>query len=272
MIIQIRPLSTQEEICGVEQLQRDVWDLPNIEVVPLHVLLTAAKNGGLLLGAFDGATLAGFVFGFPGLTRDGKLKHCSHMAGVHPAYRDRGLGYSLKLAQRGHVLVQGIDLMTWTFDPLETRNATLNFHKLGALCNTYLPNLYGEMRDGLNAGLPSDRFQVDWWIASERVAQRLAGEPPSNSPLGRGRAGAETLVLAGIASALPSGPPPSEGGAGGGLIAIPTDFQSIKAADIEQGRALRLRSRSLFESAFASGYYITDFFVDGEQGYYLIES
>ncbi len=81
-----------------------------------------------------------------------------------------------------HVLAQGIDLITWTFDPLETRNATLNFHKLGAVCNTYFPNLYGDMRDGLNAGLPSDRFQVDWWIASERVAQRLAGEPPSTPP------------------------------------------------------------------------------------------
>ena len=191
-----------------------MWDLPDVEVVPLHVLITAAKNGGLLLGAFDGETLAGFVFGFPGLTPDGKLKHCSHMAGVHPAYRDRGLGYSLKLAQRLHVLAQGIDLITWTFDPLETRNATLNFHKLGAICNTYLPNLYGEMHNGLNAGLPSDRFQVDWWIASERVAQRL--QPPSNSPLGGGRAGPATPVLANITSALPFDPPPSEGGVGGG--------------------------------------------------------
>ena len=180
-ILPIHPLSTHGEIRAVEQLQREVWGLPDVEVVPLHVLLTAAKNGGLLLGAFDGATLAGFVFGFPGLTPDGKLKHCSHMAGVHPAYRNRGLGYSLKLAQRQHVLAQGIDLITWTFDPLETRNASLNFHKLGAVCNTYIPNLYGEMRDGLNAGLPSDRFQVDWWIASERVAQRLE-QPPSGSP------------------------------------------------------------------------------------------
>ena len=192
------------------------------------------------------------------------------MAGVHPDYRDRGLGYSLKLAQREHVLAQGIDLITWTFDPLETRNATLNFHKLGAVCNTYIPNLYGEMRDGLNAGLPSDRFQVDWWIASERVAQRLAGTPLQLPPRGGGPERIADLVD--IAAALPSDPPPSEGGAGGGLIAIPTDFQSLKAADIEQARALRLRTRSLFEAAFASGYCVTDFFVDGEQGYYLIES
>lgn len=264
MIIQIRPLSTQEEICGVEQLQRDVWDLPNIEVVPLHVLLTAAKNGGLLLGAFDGATLAGFVFGFPGLTRDGKLKHCSHMAGVHPAYRDRGVGYSLKLAQRLHVLAQGIDLITWTFDPLETRNATLNFHKLGAVCNTYLPNLYGDMRDGLNAGLPSDRFQVDWWIASERVSQQLE-RAPSASP------SASAFVVR-IRCDISTASRPAELTTHQALIAIPTNFQSLKAANIEQARALRLRSRSLFESAFASGYCVTDFFVDGEQGYYLIES
>ena len=181
MSITIRPIETHAEYHALEQLQRDVWTLPDVEVVPLHVLLTAAKNGGLLLGAFDGERLVGFVFGFPGLTPEGRLKHCSHMAGVHPDYRDRGLGYSLKLAQREHVLAQGIDLITWTFDPLETRNASLNFHKLGAVCNTYIPNLYGEMRDGLNAGLPSDRFQVDWWIASERVAQRLA-EPPLQLP------------------------------------------------------------------------------------------
>ena len=160
--MEIRPVSEQAEYLATERLQSEVWNLPDVEIVPLHVLVTAAKNGGLLLGAFDGDRLAGFVFGFPGLTADGRLKHCSHMAGVHPDYRDQNLGYRLKLAQREVVLSQGIDLITWTFDPLEARNAWLNFHKLGAVCNTYLRNVYGDMRDGLNAGLPSDRLQVEW--------------------------------------------------------------------------------------------------------------
>ncbi len=161
------------------------------------------------------------------------------MAGVHPDYRDQRRRLRLKLAQREHVLAQGIDLITWTFDPLETRNASLNFHKLGAVCNTYIRNLYGAMRDGLNAGLPSDRFQVDWWIRSERVVERLrVGDdpPPSNSPLRGGRAGG--------ASASPFAVPIrwdiSEARAAGRsvLIEIPANFQAIKAADIPLAIAL----------------------------------
>lgn len=260
MSIAIRSIQTHAEYRALEHLQRDVWGLPDIEVVPLHLLITAAKNGGVLLGAFDGEQLAGFVFGFLGLAPDGKLKHCSHMAGVHPDYRDRGLGYALKLAQREHVLAQGLDLITWTFDPLEARNATLNFHKLGAVCNTYLRNLYGDMRDGLNAGLPSDRLQVEWWV----------GQPPSNSPLGGVRAGSDEPSSAIAASLLLSAAPPSEGGVRGGSISIPLSFQALKAADIDQALALRLRTRDLFESAFAAGYWVTDFRVDGGQGYYVL--
>ena len=103
----IRPVAGHDEIRAVEALQREVWDLPDTEVVPLHLLTTAARNGGLLLGAFDRDRLAGFVFGFAGLTAAGRLKHCSHMAGVHPDYRDQNLGYRLKLAQREYVLVAG---------------------------------------------------------------------------------------------------------------------------------------------------------------------
>ncbi len=182
-MITIRPLTTHNEIFAVEQLQRDAWGVPDIDVVPLHMLITPPRHGGLLLGAFDGERLAGFVFGFLGLTADGRLKHCSHMAGVHPDYRDHGVGYSLKLAQREHVLAQGLDLITWTFDPLETRNAALNFHKLGAVCNTYIRNLYGAMRAAINAGPPSDRFEVAWWIRSAcKQAARHPPHPPLRPP------------------------------------------------------------------------------------------
>ena len=193
------------------------------------------------------------------------------MAGVHPAYRNRGLGYSLKLAQREHVLAQGIDLITWTFDPLETRNATLNFHKLGAVCNTYLPNLYGDMRDGLNAGLPSDRFQVDWWIASERVAQRLAGQPPSGSP-SRGRAGAKRNFAANIRFGAPFRPSPPEGELEPRVDRDPNQFPIAQgrrhragprlAAAQPQPVRIGLRLRATVSPIF---------FVDGEQGYYLIQ-
>ncbi len=140
-----------------------------------------------MAGAWAGERLAGFVFGFLGFHEAEtarRLKHCSHMLGVHPDFRSAGVGYALKTYQREHVLRQGLDLITWTYDPLLARNAQLNIAKLGAVCTTYLPNLYGAMRDGLNAGLPSDRFQVDWWIATPRVADRLGCAPGDRPRLG----------------------------------------------------------------------------------------
>ena len=289
--MEIRPVSEQAEYLATERLQSEVWNLPDVEIVPLHVLVTAAKNGGLLLGAFDGDRLAGFVFGFPGLTADGRLKHCSHMAGVHPDYRDQNLGYRLKLAQREVVLSQGIDLITWTFDPLEARNAWLNFHKLGAVCNTYLRNVYGDMRDGLNAGLPSDRLQVDWWIGSEWVERRLRGEddPPSSSSSLRGR-----RAGSGGEEGAREGDPPSSNSslrgrrAGSGplspwetakrgvrgdrpLIAVPASFQAIKSADMDLARQWRIETRRLFEDAFREGYAVTDVGYAGDQLSYLLQ-
>ena len=180
-MIEIRLVQGDAEYLAVEEVQRLAWGLAEVEVVPTHLLITAQKNGGLVLGAFEpqadgGQRMVGFVFGFAGLTGTGRLKHCSHMAGVVPERQGRNIGYRLKLAQREQVLALGIDLVTWTFDPLESRNARLNFHKLGVVCNTYLRHLYGAMRDELNAGLVSDRFQVDWHIC-QRPRRRPAGRP-----------------------------------------------------------------------------------------------
>lgn len=271
--IAIRSLTTDAEIRAVEELQRLAWRLPDVEIVPLHVLVTAARNGGLLLGAFDGERLAGFVFGFAGLTPAGRLKHCSHMTGVHPDYRDRNLGYRLKLAQRAAVLAQGIDLITWTFDPLEARNGWLNFHKLGAVCCTYLRSVYGDMRDGLNAGLPSDRLQVDWWIGSPRVEQRLRGAdgpPSSGSPLPRRWAGTDPTPCAPLLSTGER--EEGEVKEGRTLITIPVNFQAIKAADLSLAMQWRLATRQQFEAAFAQGLCITDLLRDGDDRRYLLES
>lgn len=287
MDIEIRPIQTHAEYRAVEELQRAVWRLDAAETVPTHLLLTAHKNGGLLLGAFarspagSGEQLVGFVFGFLGASQPapGRLKHCSHMAGVHPDYRDQNLGYRLKLAQRQHVLAQGIDLITWTFDPLESRNAHLNFHKLGAVSRTYLPNLYGDMRDGLNASLPSDRLQVEWPIASQRVARRLHGESqPAGAALAELRAAGVAALnepLAGGGDLLRPSPvlaPDSlPARPAGVLLCVPRTFQAIKAADMSLAAAWRLHTRALFEAAFAGGYVATDFLLEGDRGYYLLE-
>jgi len=285
MTIEIRLIETLEEYRAAEQLQRDVWGLEEVEVVPDHLLLTAQKNGGLVLGAFEtppeGAEqLIGFVFGFVGLTPDGKAKHCSHLAAVARAYQSRNVGYHLKLAQREHVLAQGLDLATWTFDPLESRNARLNFHKLGATCRTYLRDLYGPMRDELNAGLLSDRFQVDWHVASGHVANRLRGDWIGPSLATLRAAGVPILnpILPDKSSAErsrqnPPRPPQRTLPIAGEwlLIQIPVHFQAVKSADFELAIAWREHTRVLFETAFAAGYTVVDLLFENEQSLYLLK-
>jgi predicted GNAT superfamily acetyltransferase len=275
--IEIRAIVTQDEYRAVEQIQRDAWGLEEVEIVPHHLLLTAQKNGGLVLGAFDVSAesgeqrLVGFVFGFVGLTPDGTVKHCSHMAGVASAYQNRNLGYGLKLAQRQHVLAQGLDLITWTFDPLESRNAYLNFRKLGAICRTYLRNLYGDMRDSLNFGLPSDRFHVEWHIASAHVDRRLRQEEPAPALAGLLAEGTRLVnpSSAGELCAPSQDLLPLEGP--GLLIQVPSRFQAVKAEDWAAACAWREQTRGLFEEAFARGYVAVDLLFEGGRSYYLLQ-
>jgi len=261
----IRLLETSEEVTAVEALQRLVWPGSETDIVPAHLLVTVAHNGGIVLGAFAGERLVGFVFGFPGLdfVPDGPHpKHCSHQLGVHPDWRDSGLGFALKRAQWQMVRHQGLGHVTWTYDPLLSRNAYLNIAKLGAVCNTYRRTEYGEMRDGLNVGLPSDRFQVDWWINTKRVEQRLSRR--RRTPLGL-----DHFAKAGIQPMYslvpdPGGwrrPPehfsfPEERLA---LAEIPSDFLALKSADFSLARDWRFFSREVFEAAFTAGYLVTDF-------------
>jgi predicted GNAT superfamily acetyltransferase len=271
MTIEIRPILTHAEYRAVEQSQRDIWGLAEVEIVPDHLLLTVQKNGGLVLGAFDSENeqLVGFVFGFVGLTSDGELKHCSHMAGVAPTYQSQNVGYRLKLAQRERVLAQGIDLITWTFDPLESRNARLNFRKLGATCKTYLRDLYGVMRDALNVGLPSDRFQVDWHISSHHVADRLGGvmAAPSLTVL---QAEGVPMLKGPAADRHPSAAVSTLTGERL-LIQIPSSFQDTKSADMTLAREWRLHTRDLFEAAFNRGYVVTDLLFENRESFYLLE-
>jgi predicted GNAT superfamily acetyltransferase len=277
MNVEIRPIHTQAEYRAVEQLQREAWGLEEVEIVPDHLLLTAQKNGGLVLGAFDASLapenegLVGFVFGFAGLSPGGQVKHCSHMAAVAPAYQDQNLGYRLKLAQREHVLAQGLDLITWTFDPLESRNASLNFHKLGARCRTYVRDLYGPMRDALNVALPSDRFEVEWHIASAHVRERLSN--------GERRPSLSQWLAAGVPllnRPLAGDPPrptdairPIQGERL--LIEIPAYFQTIKATDMQLASAWRLHTRALFEATFDHVYVVTDLLFQSGRSFYLLE-
>lgn len=258
MNVEIRPLETNEEFRAMEILGREIWGMEEIEVIPSDLIKTVARNGGVAIGAFA-PHLVGFVFGFLG-RQNGEIKHHSHIAGVAKEAQNRDIGYRLKLAQREAVMKEGIDLITWTFDPLESRNARFNFHKLGVTCNTYIRNAYGEMRDQLNAGLPSDRFQVEWRVKSDRVEAALKKQLPEQVP--------SSLIEAGVR--LVDGVE-SIGSPGPILVEIPSQFQSVKAADQELGLAWRLRSRDLFERAFGSGLVATDLLVENGRCYYLLE-
>jgi predicted GNAT superfamily acetyltransferase len=257
MNVLIRPLESIPEFHACEALQRRVWVMSDdLDVVPLHLLLTVQRNGGLLLGAFDGRELVGFLFGFPAYDQDDKPKHCSHMMGVDPDYQGAGIGHQLKLAQREFALARGLDLVTWTYDPLESRNAYLNIHKLGALCQTYVRDYYGPLADGLNSRLPSDRFQVEWWIAGGRVEKHVAGqmgERVSSSAFqanatGQTPGGLVTPGLLRLDAALPSI-----------QVEIPAEYQAIKAADPGLALEWRLAMRQVFEAYFAAGYTVVDF-------------
>jgi predicted GNAT superfamily acetyltransferase len=285
-------LETPAEMRQVEDLQRVVWSGDETEIVPVNMLIAAVHNGGLAIGAYaqedqEKARLIGFVFGFPGfyLTADGpRLKHCSHMLAVIPDYRNRGLGFALKRAQWQMVRHQGLDRISWTYDPLLSRNAFLNIAKLGAVCNTYLEEVYGEMRDGLNVGLPSDRFEVDWWVSTKRVERRMSRWARRRLDLahfiaaGTGIINPTELGPGGWPRPLSSGVPdpaqatfftsdlteaddilPGPPSQALLLVEIPADFMALKAADLDLALAWRLHTRDLFENLFASGYLVTDF-------------
>ena len=287
MTTTLRILETPEEIAAVEDLQRLVWPGSELDIVPAHLLLTVARNGGLVIGAVveesedhEGAgaaqsavQLVGAVFGFPGFyrTADGqRIKHCSHILAVHPAYRNQGIGFRLKRAQWQLVRQQGMDLITWTYDPLLSRNAYLNISRLGAVCSTYHREYYGVMRDGLNAGLPSDRFQVEWWVNSHRVNRRLSRGARRPLDLAHYLA-AGTEIINPTAMDEAGFPVPSTSVLSLPdtehleilvpllLAEIPADFSTLKAARPGLALEWRLHSRNLFEDLFTRGYLVTDF-------------
>ncbi len=271
----IQLLETPTEMSAVEYLQRLVWPSSETDVIPAHMLLAAAHNGGLVIGALVGDELVGVAFGFPGFyeTQDGLcLKHHSHILAVHPDWRDKGLGFALKRAQWQMVRHQGIDHITWTYDPLLSRNAHLNIARLGAVCNIYLQSEYGEMRDGLNAGLPSDRFLVDWWVKTKRVERKLSRR--ARAPLTLDQyLSADVLRLDACPDDAGWSHPLEEIPTLTGsliLVEIPSDFLSLKKAELALARDWRFYTREVFETAFTAGYMITDFIHDALRSIYVL--
>ena len=270
MSISIKPVKTVEECRILEQLQLEIWGSSKLEVVPDHLLLTIAKEGGVvLLARTEDGTPIGFAYGFVGLTDDHRPKLASHQAGVLPAYQDQGLGYRLKLTQREATLTLGLDLITWTFDPLQGRNARFNLRKLGAVATSYLRDLYGRMRDELNQGLPSDRFKVEWWLSTEHVLKRITGSSPERwlpAPI------CPVINPARLVNGLLT-PPDSYNLSETNLclVEIPDDIQYLKEAVPELALQWRLHTRQVFEALFEQSYTAIDLLRREGRNYYLFQ-
>jgi predicted GNAT superfamily acetyltransferase len=271
--MEIRDLTTLEECRQVAELEQEIWAYTDAEdIVPPPVLIVSVKRGGILLGAFDAAgTMKGFVYSIPAV-KEGRLTQWSHMLGVTRDARESGLGRALKIAQRERALAMGIELIEWTFDPLQALNAHLNFARLGIVVEEYEQNIYGDSSSPLHRGSPTDRFVAEWRLATPHVVRRIEGR---GLPLMRdaGVASAEIVnpSMAGKRWIRPSGANLSLG-VPRLLVEIPVGFTEMQMEDARLAVEWRLSTRAIFQHYFARGYRAVDFFLSrpAGRGQYLL--
>ncbi|WP_312112990.1 GNAT family N-acetyltransferase [Brevibacillus reuszeri] len=252
----IRLLNSYEDLLAVKELEEMIW--ASDDPVPLHQTMTAVKHGGMVIGAFVGEHLIGFQYSFAGF--DGEKAYlCSHTMGIHPEYQKSGVGEKIKRTQQKAAIEKGYDLVLWTYDPLETVNGNLNIRKLGATCTTYIQNCYGEMTDILNAGIPSDRFQVEWWIKRPNVIDILTN-PRKRSEMD----GFAKPVL--HLEINPQGDPEpqsidltQEQYEGQLVVAVPAAFQEVKERNFDLALRWRMATRGVFKHYFQNGWLVSDF-------------
>jgi predicted GNAT superfamily acetyltransferase len=244
----------------VETLQKEVWQSDDRDVVPLSILAATQEVGGILLGAFDGPVLVGFAYGFAGRENE-RLIHHSHMLAVAPSHRNLNLGYRLKLAQRDRALAQGIDTMTWTFDPLQSLNAHFNFAKLGVIADTYKVNFYGQTTSGflLQVGMGTDRLWVTWLLNSERVFEKLEKQEHGRSSI------AELGGISCLVRVTPKNTPqlaPSTDVLSQKYLSIeiPGDINSLQRESPTLAAKWREATRGAFSKAFDAGFLVEDFY------------
>jgi predicted GNAT superfamily acetyltransferase len=265
---ELRPLATTPELHAAVQLQYDVWGESYGDVVHAALLRVVQYVGGVAAGAFapDGE-LAGFIFGVSGI-RDGRLSHWSDTLAVRERYRNRGLGEELKRHQRDLLLPLGVELVHWTFDPLESRNAHLNIARLGASAGEYHRDFYGASQSRLHEAIGTDRLVARWEIASARVAERLAGAPEPAA----GLAPAPRVNEVRVSESGPRSLEPDLAlDAPRVRIAIPADIQRLKERSPELAGEWRRITRTAFERYFARGYSARAFVRGGSCSDYLLE-
>jgi predicted GNAT superfamily acetyltransferase len=269
----IRDLQSNADLEQAEALEREVWELADRDVMPMAMIIATKEAGSVWLGAFDGAKLAGFAFGFLGMEH-GRLMLHSHMLAVREPYRDLDLGYKLKLAQRERVLAMRVQEMTWTFDPLQSKNAHLNFGKLGVVSDIYKVDFYGPETSSVLHRNGTDRLWVRWPLASRRVRDRLQGKDYRPEVLdafsrlqplvqfnGDGKPLRNDLSAALARQRI--------------AIQIPSDIGAVERKDPGLAREWREATRWAFTEALQAGFFVAEFCrtVRGQQGQgnYLLE-
>jgi len=265
-MIALRDIHSLGDCRIIVELEKQIWGYADGEdLVPAIMLFLCAKRGGILLLADDErGTPVGFAFSMASIV-DGRPAQWSHMMGVVPGVRQAGLGRRLKLAQRERALAMGLDLIEWTFDPLQAVNAHLNFAKLGVTSTTYAENIYGASSSVLHRGTPTDRLIVEWWIRRPHVERRIASGPFTARDSGV----RDAPVLNPLSSREPWDTPaettiPPEGPRV--LIRVPARFSELQTQEPALAQAWRMQTRELFTSCFARGHRAVDFFKDERGG------
>ncbi len=269
----IRPLHTIAEFQEVSVLEGEIWGYTSFEdAVGIPMFVATLKRGGILLGAYDGNRLIGFVYSIAGM-KDGRPTQWSHMLGVRREYRAAGVGRDLKLEQRRVCLGMGVELMEWTCDPLVAVNAHLNLQRLGATAREYVADAYGQSASPLHKGAPTDRFIVEWRMRSPRVEAALgAPRAPAPSPAGPSFPGVARVnsveqrgewLECGAWDATLTAPELA--------VIIPGGYTGMLEREPALGHAWRMATRDIFTGYFARGYVAADFaFGAGGSGTYLL--
>jgi predicted GNAT superfamily acetyltransferase len=257
----IREAASEADYAEVEAIQREAWGFADIDIVPGDTIRASQHAGGMLKCAFEGARMIGFAFGFPAL-EDGRVSIHSHMLAVRKDVRNLQAGFYLKMAQRQQAMAQGISEMTWTFDPLQSLNAHLNFTKLGVIARRYFVNFYGETTSSpLHQGFGTDRLWVTWNLTSERVRQSLKRikNSDASSPSPAVEMDAALLVCAENQQPRPAAERQEKLAKRRCFIEIPQNINGLKEAEPLLGRAWREATREAFLAALATGFTVKDF-------------
>jgi len=237
--IEVRHLTTLEELREAVRLQKVIWGFEDIELLPLRLFVVAQKVGGQTIGAFDTGRMVGFLLAIPGLKHGKTMYLHSHMMGVLESYRNLGVGRMLKLKQREEALTRGIQLIEWTFDPLEIKNAFFNMERLGAVVRRFVLNQYGTTSSHLHGGLPTDRCVAEWYISSERVHAIVDRRAPERGQVTE-------------------------------RIAVPANIAEIRTNEPRLAREIQAGISARFIEYFGRGLAVIGFEKTAEEGVYLL--